>query len=232
MNNNLITNSQSSKISRLILLIILLGLIAIASVPGYVQGKWSWSHPPIITNLNQIKQIRETGLNIPNWTTEKQQIITIGGKDWSIQALTQGDSQSIQLLLLPPNDHKAQPSVEWTDIKGFFNWKTDSHQNLTINLDSKPITIEYFRAWTKIETFAVLQWYAFPQGGNPSPSNWFWQDQLAQLHKQRVPWIAVSLHIPIEPLGDIKQAQPLAESLARTIEQQLSTNYLITSGKN
>ena len=67
----------------------------------------------------------------------------------------------------------------------------------------------------------MVQWYAFPSGGGYSNFSWFWRDQIAQLHQSRVPWIAVCLKIPIEPLANLDEVQPLAESLARQIQANL-----------
>jgi cyanoexosortase B-associated protein len=83
------------------------------------------------------------------------------------------------------------------------------------------VKARFFRAWNQ-QTFAVVQWYAFNNGGHFSPANWFWQDQLAQLSDRRVPWVAVCLKIPIEPLGELKDAQSVAESLAKTVQTQLN----------
>ena len=49
-------------------------------------------------------------------------------------------------------------------------------------------------------------------------------DQQAQLKRQRVPWVAVSVKIPIEPLSELKDAEPLAKSLAQTIQATLDKN--------
>jgi cyanoexosortase B-associated protein len=60
-----------------------------------------------------------------------------------------------------------------------------------------------------------------PSGGDYSSLKWFWLDRLAQLKRDRVPWIAVCIKMPIEPLGDLQIAKPAAESLAKTVESAL-----------
>ena len=86
---------------------------------------------------------------------------------------------------------------------------------------SAKVEARFFRAWTQRRTVAVLQWYAWSGGGNPAPSRWFFADQLAQLRRNRVPWVAVCLQIPIEPLGDIEASRPLAESLGKVVQTAL-----------
>lgn len=104
----------------------------------------------------------------------------------------------------------------------------DATAPLASRKQSKPAKIEarFFRAWNRSQTFAVLQWYAWPDGGNPDPSSWFFVDQIAQLHRHRVPWVAVSLHIPIQPLGDIETAHTKAEALGQAVQAALMADYL------
>lgn len=92
----------------------------------------------------------------------------------------------------------------------------------------KQVKVEarFFRAWNQRQTFAVLQWYARPDGGNPEPSHWFFADQIAQWHRRRVPWVAVSIHIPIQPLGDIETARAQAESLGQSVQAALMADSL------
>jgi cyanoexosortase B-associated protein len=131
-------------------------------------------------------------------------------------------------MLLPQSYYLNKPQVEWMDLNGLEAWKTDSYDKLKVTIENEKqtetVTTRFFRGWNRQQTFAVVQWYAFPQGGHYSATRWFWQDQLAQLHRSRVPWIAVSLKIPIEPLGEIVTAKPLAESLVKTIQMRLQTN--------
>ncbi len=84
----------------------------------------------------------------------------------------------------------------------------------------------FFRAVTQQDTFGVLQWYALPNGGHSSPFRWFVGDQLAQWRKQRVPWVAVSILVPMEPLGQVEKIWPLAESIGQTVQAALMAESL------
>lgn len=109
-----------------------------------------------------------------------------------------------------------------TRTQDFKDWKTDSFKTLKVNLDDgKTIKTLFFRGRNRRETFAVLQWYAWESGGNFAPKKWFFADLKAQLKKQRLGWVAVSLRIPIEVLGDIDTVKPLAESLVIDIQKAI-----------
>ncbi len=77
------------------------------------------------------------------------------------------------------------------------------------------------------QTYAVMQWYAWPDGGSPKPSQWFFADQLAQLSGRRAPWAAVTLLIPIEPLGNIESVEATAISLAQDVQTALMEEALV-----
>ncbi|NES86510.1 MAG: cyanoexosortase B system-associated protein [Moorea sp. SIO2B7] len=224
-------------ISRWAVILLLILLIGIAAIPGYWSGKWIWKAPPQITNLNQIRSTRNTGLNIPGWTTLNQAEIKISGHKWSLQLIQKGVQKPVILLLQPQNDYRKGPQVEWMDINGFEKWKTDSYTKLKFTIEEEtksPVQVKarFFRAWNRRQTFAVVQWYAFPQGGHPSPGNWFWADQFAQLYRSRVPWIAVCLQIPIEPLGELEEARSVAESLAKIVQKTLIRDIFSNSEGN
>jgi hypothetical protein len=107
------------------------------------------------------------------------------------------------------------------------DWKTDSHQKLTISFDSgKTVETLFLRGRNKQQTFAVLQWYAWESGGNFAPKNWFFTDLWAQLQKRRTPWIAVSVIIPMKILGNIETVRPLAESIVREVQTTIGQNIL------
>ena len=215
------------RFSRLAVVILLVVLASVAVVPGYWSGNWSWSSPPKVAHLNQIKNLRQTGLTLPGWETLDQAEVKIGSHDWSAQIIQQQQTLA-SLFLLPQNSSEDQPEVEWMDIQGAERWKSDSYKQLRLSLnDQKSVTVQarFFRAWNRRETYAVVQWYAWSSGGHFAPVRWFWADQLAQLHRRRVPWVAVCLKIPIEPLGDLDAVEPTAESLAKTVQIAL-TNFL------
>lgn len=218
----------NSKLSKIIFLLFLLLLIGFGAVPGYLKGQWRWQQPPQLTNLKQLKKLQTNGLALPGWQTLNHKVVQISGHKWLYQAI-QGDRETpITLLLRPQKDRKDQPQVEWVDIKSFGRWQTQQYRRaeFTFTPASEPkksvkVEAQFFQGWNPQQTFAVLQWYAWPQGGSPAPSRWFWADQLAQWQGRRVPWIAVSILIPIEPLGDIEKAWPLAQSLGQSVQAAL-----------
>lgn len=242
----------SRLLPKVAVLVLLLVLVILGAVPSYWTGNWSWKEPPPVANLKQLRTLRETGLNLPGWRTVEQNLQTLGGHKWSVQTLER-DKRSLRLLLLPQGNNKSQPQVEWVDINGFEQWKTDSYSTIQFapsTPSSNAIALRpryanaqarFFRAYPRPDlspkalgslseeqrqTRAVLQWYAWSEGGHPAPSQWFVRDRLAQLRRSRVPWVAVCLQISIEPLGDIEDARPLAESLAKMVQTALMADPL------
>ena len=222
---------------QLLAFLLLLLLLLIGGVPGYFTGDWQWKQPPSVTNLKEVKQIRQTGLNLSGWETLETVERQIGGHKWLWQKIKQKNSEKISyLLLLPQNGPRDQPQTEWTEIKGFWGWNvaqsqtaefivkpSQTHNSNTSNSNtSNKVEANFFRAVLKNrQTYAVLQWYAMPDGGSPSPLKWFFADQMAQLSKQRVPWVAVNIMIPIEPLGEVKKNWSIAKSLGEQIQASL-----------
>lgn len=212
-------------LAHLSLILLLIFIIAVGAVPGYLKGAWSWTDIPKVANIKPLKNIIKNGLTLVGWKTLRQQEILLGGNQWSVQIITQGEEEPIILLLMPQDYYMNKPGVEWTDVNSLEHWKTDSHTQLKFTTkngqkQSSPIIARFFRAWTQTTT-AVVQWYAWPGGGNFSPSHWFWLDQWAQLHQQRVPWVAVCLQIPINPLSSLKDNQQEAISLAQIVQTTL-----------
>ncbi|MBD2438701.1 cyanoexosortase B system-associated protein [Nostoc sp. FACHB-110] len=231
---------KEKQLSYIVVLVLLLLLLGLGGVPGYFTGRWQWKQPPPVTTLKELRKIRKTGLPIPGWQTVEQVEQQVGEHKWSLQVLKQATSptQAI-MLLLPQNGPKDQPEVEWTEINGWgkLRWgKWDVAQERTVEFQVKsqnsslnaeiPIKARFFRASTQQDTFAVLQWYAFATGGDPSPLRWFVADQLAQLQKHRVPWVAVSVMLPMEPLGEVETTWPLAQSLGETVQTTLMAKHL------
>jgi cyanoexosortase B-associated protein len=223
-------SNLTNLITQLSLILLLLIPTCFGAIPGYYQGgNWSWSALPHAPHLQEIKRLKNTGLDIPNWQTIKpQKKVLVAGKTWSIQVLQPNQnsvSSPISLLLLPQNHYLDKPEVEWMDINGLEKWQTDSFEQLNFAVadsNSKTVKANFFRAWNRQQTFTVVQWYAFPDGGNYGNFGWFWRDLIAQLQHSRVPWIAVCLKIPLEPLSTLDQARPLAISLAEEIQVSLS----------
>lgn len=219
-------------ILRISLILLLSTLIIVGAAPGYIRGgNWSWLNVPPTANIQQIKGILSTGLVLDNWQIVDRQQIRIGGHRWVGQIIKQEDSQPIMLLLKPQTYYLNKPEVEWMDINGLERWKTDSHSQIQFTVsqgqNSLPTTARFFRAWNQRQTFAVVQWYAFPQGGHYAVSSWFWRDLMAQLRGNRISWVAVSLRIPINPLEELEVAQPFAKSLAQQVQaelQKIATN--------
>lgn len=226
---------KESQWTQVVALLLLLLLFAIGSVPGYLTGQWQWKQPPPITSLKALKNIRNSGLTLPGWQTIEQVQQQVGEQKWSLQLIRKEDSQTQAiLLLLPQNGPMDQPQVEWTDVNswGKLRWrKWDVAQYRSAKFTVKqPIATQvearFFRAATQQDTFGVLQWYAVPNGGHPSPFRWFVGDQLAQWRKQRVPWVAVSILVPMEPLGQVEKIWPLAESIGQMVQAALMAESL------
>ena len=226
-------SSPTKFFTRIIVILLLIGTIAIAAIPGYLQGgTWTWSELPQIENTRQMRELLGTGIQFDNWQTVVQKQLRIGGKKWSAQAITQGDTSPIIVLLAPQTYYKDRPYVEWTDLQGLEKWKTDSHRQLKFSTGTSKVKVNarFFRAWNQ-QTFAIVQWYAFPNGGDFSTKNWFWRDLIAQLQQKRVPWIAVCLKIPLNPLDDLESAETLATSLGKQVQNSLQENVFYVSAR-
>ena len=217
------------QLSRIVVLMFLMVLVGAVAIPGYGTGRWSWTHPPTVANLKQLRSLREYGMTLPGWQVLRiQNNVQIGGHRWLVEEIKNDQTIAI-LLLMPQNDPKKQPQVEWLDIDGFHRWQTDSHRTLRFTVKLAPTsdkpwpTVEarFFRSWTPEQTFAVLQWYALPNGGSPVTGRWFWEDSIARLSNRRASWVAVSIIVPIQSQGDIMIVEPLLASLGRTVQAQL-----------
>lgn len=221
---------------RVVLLLFLVVPAAIGAVPGYLTGKWRWAQPPEVKELDRLRSLRKTGVAIAGWKTLSQEPALIGNHEWlqqdieRVQPEGSPDSrpQKAIVLLLTQNDRADQPQVEWTDINGWQQWQTDSDRwaKFAAGQTAAQVEARFFRGWTNQQTYAVLQWYAVPSGGHPAPSRWFWADRLAQLSDRRVPWVAVSVLIPVEPLGDIEKSRQLAESLGQSVQAAVIAGIL------
>lgn len=224
----LINVKRRVSISRWMLAILLIGAIAIGAIPGYVTGKWSWADLPPLTNLDQLRNLRKTGIVVPGWKTTNQVTVRLGGHQWSIQRLQREGQNPVDLLLMAQDYYRTQPEVEWTDIDGLERWKKDSPTILEFPArsgTSSQVRARFFRAWNA-QTFAVVQWYAWAGGGHFAPVQWFWRDQLAQLRGDRADWIAVCLKIPIDPLKDLEDEEAFAKSLAQSVQTTLEREIL------
>ena len=236
---------------RTALVLLLFAIALVGAVPSYFSGQWPWSTPPKVETIDQVRAIRQEGLPLPDWQTLEQNVIQIGGRQWSVQqmrataAAPANTPNEFILLLMPQDWHDKQPQVEWMDLNGFFGrsmtdaegkplkWTTDSQRRLQFTVpgvgDRPPVqvTARFLRGWNRAQTYAVVQWYAWSTGGDSAPSRWFWADQRSQLQrKQRMPWVAVSVMIPIKPLGDITPYQAFITSISQQIQTQLMATSL------
>lgn len=202
--------------------VILLGLLA-SSLPGYLRGgQWSWQQQPAVTELGTLRKIRETGLAVVGWPSKDQATFKLGGHKWSKQLLVQAGSGAAGqepgtalLFVRAQHDNKTQPEVEWADFKGLNRWTEDEERSVMIRPGVKARLI---RGWTRDRTEAVLQWYAWPGGGSPTPIDWFVGDRQAQVKGDRLPWIAVSILLPMEPLGDLAKVEEQAKALGGAVQ--------------
>ncbi|MEM9161477.1 MAG: cyanoexosortase B system-associated protein [Cyanobacteria bacterium P01_F01_bin.4] len=212
-------------------------LVAVNALPRYFSGQWPWSPAPSVPQIETLRDIRKTGLAIPGWQQVVQETVAFGGDKWSVQQfVSQPDGNPMVLLLRPQAQASDQPEVEWIDLKGAQKWTTDSYQRLEIGMpamDDTPayqLQANFLRAWNDQQTYAALQWYAWPQGGHPSPSRWFWGDQKAQLQShQRLPWVAATLLVPIAPLGDSETARTAIQTLGQQVQMALQAQVFARS---
>jgi cyanoexosortase B-associated protein len=222
-----------------LLVLVLAAIASVTVLPYAFSGQWPWTQPPQVAQIKQLRALRQQGLVLPGWQLVSHQSVELNRHDWSLseyrsapgQPLGEPSAQpapaQVALLLRPQPDHSDQPALEWMDLAGAQNWKSDRRDRLSFtvtDLAGRPISINarFVRTWNEQQTFAVMQWYAWPTGGSDVPNRWFWADQAQQWRTgERMPWIAVSLLVPIEPLGDIQPYQPFAVALAEQIQRQL-----------
>jgi len=221
-----LTSPKSDRILQITLLNILSILLAVGTVPGYLAGKWQWQNPPAVKVLGALKQIRKLGIEIPGWRTTEQKSMILGEHPWSIQTIesetknaTTQDTATV--FLFTQNGPRDQPQVEWSDLNGVQRWKRDSESQQNFIANQVPVTARLFRAWNSKRTYAVMQWYAWSEGGHPEPSHWFFADRLAQFQGKRQPWIAVNILLPMEPLDDLNKYRDKITALAQPIESRL-----------
>ncbi|MBE9146620.1 cyanoexosortase B system-associated protein [Planktothrix mougeotii] len=220
------------RLSKVLIVIVMTALLIGSALPGYVNQKWSWIDMPQLKSLPQLQTIRKEGLALSGWQTVKIESIQIGNQQWLKQEVKR-DEQTAIVLLLTQNYYKDQPQVEWMDLTGFLGWKTDEEQRYRFSvksnsedLDPVEVEVKFFKAWTATQTYAVAQWYAWPNGGHPAPSRWFWVDRWAQLSQNRASWVAVCLLIPIKPLGNIQDVWPVATSLGESVQASFQSSVI------
>ncbi|PZO41642.1 MAG: cyanoexosortase B system-associated protein [Shackletoniella antarctica] len=240
-----VLSSSLSRWINLALVIALAALAAIAILPAYLSGQWPWVNAPQVAQIDQLRTLQNEGLALPGWQLTTVEPILINQQTWTLgeyraaapenpsaSALASPAAAAVQqfaLLLHPQPWHSNQPQLEWIDLAGAQSWRIESRQGLKVNSPDSagPVNARFFRAWGDRQSFAVVQWYALPSSGSPSPGHWFWADQWSQLTQHTLtPWVAVSLLIPMPPLAAIGDYQPLAAELTGLIQQQLAQTVL------
>ncbi|MGF1523155.1 MAG: cyanoexosortase B system-associated protein [Leptolyngbyaceae cyanobacterium] len=225
--------SKQKRLLQWLLVAVLAVIVAIAAAPSYFSGQWPWSEPLKAPQINQIKALRSTALDLPGWQVSSQQEVRIGGNDWGLteyQATdTPATTSGFALLLRPQPWHDQQPEVEWVDIRGARGWQVSDLHRVHFEVPSADgpsiqVAARYFRGIDEQRTFAVMQWYAWPTGGHPAPGRWFWADQTQQwMRRQRMPWVAVSVFLPIEPVGNIRPHTEDAIAIGQAVQASLMT---------
>lgn len=219
----MLVSFAKSNVPKVVLLLILLGLICFGALPGYLSGgQWRWKAPPQVTVLNQLKSLKKDGIEISGWQTIEKNMMQIGDHKWMVEALKNSEQTQATVFFLPQARSIDQPQVEWVDLDGAQGLKTDSHRQ--IQIDS--VTVEFLRAWTPRQTYAVMRWYAWEDGGHPAPFWWFIRDRTLQWQNRRAAWIAVNVSLAIEPLDEIESHRNTLESLVQTVQSALTTQVL------
>lgn len=224
--------------------IVLFALAVVVAIvlPNYGTQAWTWNRQPPLAQVKQLKQIQQQGLSIKGWQALNQQSIQIGSHSWSAQAFAPlldkaqtvpqpeaatATPQTTTLLLRPQTWIRDLPQVDWMDINGLQQWRTDSARSIAFNVtnangQSIPVKARLLRARTEERTYAVMQWYAWSTGGSPLPTDWFWADQKARWRREPpLAWIAVSVMQPIAPLGNLETVRLPIETLAQQIHTAL-----------
>ncbi|WP_088891928.1 cyanoexosortase B system-associated protein [Leptolyngbya ohadii] len=236
-----LTALQSTAIRQGIVLFALAMAAAIV-LPNYWTHSWAWNRLPEIAQIKPLKQIQQQGITLNGWQTLSQKPIEIGGHSWSVQAIVPeaqaatATPQTTALVLLRPQTWiRDLPQVDWMDINGIQQWRTDSVRSIQFTValpdgQAIPVTARFLRGWTEERTYAVVQWYVWSTGGSPSPTDWFWANQIARWRRQPPqPWIAVSVMQPIDPLGNIETVHQSLAVLAQQIQTQLIETALKSS---
>ncbi|MBE9159111.1 cyanoexosortase B system-associated protein [Nodosilinea sp. LEGE 06152] len=209
----------------LALVVVLTALAGMAILPAYLSGQWPWTTTPQVAQLDQLRALQTDGLPLPGWQLTLAEPIAINRQTWTLaeyrapaSTAQSAPGQQFAVLLHPQPWHSNQPQLEWIDLAGAQNWRVESRRRLQVG----SVNARFFRAWGDRQSFAVVQWYALPGGGHPSPSHWFWANQWSQLTRRTLtPWVAVTVLLPMEPLGAIADYQPLAIDLVESVQRQL-----------
>jgi cyanoexosortase B-associated protein len=231
------TTSRPPLYKHLVVLFIL-AIALFSALPNYLSNRWVWKQVPEVSHIPELRQLREKGMTVDGWRNLEQREIEIGGHKWSAQAMVPKDLQAapspqntVMLLMRPQTWGRQSPQVDWMDINGTRRWTADSVREISFTTTAPSATTSgqamrvnarFLRGWDDRRTYAVLQWYARPDGGSHSPNSWFFADQRSQLlNRKRSTWVAVSILMPMKPLGDIETVQPEIEKLGNLVQSAL-----------
>jgi cyanoexosortase B-associated protein len=229
--------SRRQDLVRIAVLLFFLFLIAVGAVPHYLKGQWSGSQPLKVEGLKALQEFAQGQLQIPGWESSPGEKVKIGELEWVQHILRSGQSEPTEetspeaiVLLRGQKWSEDRPQVEWTDLKGDQRWTEDQVATLQVGTT----TVRWFRAWWETDsgtilTMAVAQWYAWPAplesaqawSGHWSSNAWFWQNWQSQWQRDKKPWMAIVVMIPIEPLGDIVAVEPQARSVVEELQTAL-----------
>lgn len=222
-------------------IVLLAGVVAIAALPHYVSGQWPWMAELPVPHLAPLRDLRTTALPLEGWEIRQHQVVSINGNQWSLTEYRATDAAGLRadtrfgLLLRPQTASDQQPEVEWMDLQGAQGWRIHDLHTVRLTVathENEPseVSTRYFRGLGEKGTLAVMQWYAWPAGGHFAPSRWFWTDQARQWQqRQRLPWVAVSVLLPIEPVGDIRSHRDTVVAIAQAIQTSLQVNVFQSS---
>lgn len=215
-------------------------LVAIATLPSYFSGQWPWSSQLPVPHIEEVRALLKTPLVVPGWESTFHQEVRIGRNRWSLaeyrrQGTTEEEGNSFALLLRPQMGADQQPEVEWVDLRGAQSWQVGGRHTVrwstTADATEGPpnkVTTQYLRAIDERRTLAVMQWYAWPRGGHFAPGKWFWADQAQQWRqRERMPWVGVSILLPIEPVGDIRTHTETMTAIAQAVQQGLMSSTFV-----
>ena len=226
---------------RLLAAIFVLAIALTQALPHYLTGEWAWTHPPHVKQLEQLQALQKQGLRVPTWQPLSQEVMRLGGHRWSVQQLVAPTLQlptadmTVVLMLRPQLENTDQPQIDWVNIGSEFGWTADSDRWIEFSAPapsgrSTLVQARFLRYWDHSQTYAAVQWYAWSNGGSANASRWFWADQVSQWRdRQRMPWVAVNLLIPIEPLGELDATRAIAQSLGQTVQSTLLATMLPSS---
>ena len=223
---------QSKSLIQWVVVAVLAGLVAIAALPNYLTGQWPWSANMPVPQLQEIRELYQTPLLLDGWDIALHETVKIGGSEWALSEYRTASSDGVEaksfgLLLKPQKSADKQPEVEWVDLQGAQGWRVNDLHTVRLSAAAatgKPIEVStrYFRGLNENSTLAVMQWYAWPTGGHFAPGRWFWADQARQWQqRERMPWVAICLLLPIEPVGDIRPHTDEMVAIAQAVQTSL-----------